>query len=166
MGLFQNPQTKIPLGGLRIMQKILLQKVVIKNSPAFKEASFEPTPNFNVFSGASGAGKSVLMESILALFGLKESNAEILEATLELYGIPEELKGLIDEGEVTLTLTKKDKIRYFLNAQNIPKKKITEIFAPFLKYLGTKTYASFKEENLFLRLIISVLRKILSIKIS
>lgn len=152
MGLFQNPQTKIPLGGLRIMQKILLQKVIIKNSPAFKESSFEPTPNFNVFSGSSGAGKSVLMESILALFGLKESNAEILEATLELYGIPEELKGLIDEGEVTLTLTKKDKIRYFLNAQNIPKKKITEIFAPFLKYLGTKTYASFKEENLFFAL--------------
>ena len=79
------------------MQKILLQKVVIKNSPAFKEVSFEPTPNFNVFSGASGAGKSVLMESILALFGLKESNAEILEATLELYGIPEELKGLIKD---------------------------------------------------------------------
>ena len=73
------------------MQKILLQKVVIKNSPAFKESSFEPTPNFNVFSGASGAGKSVLMESILALFGLKESNAEILESTLALYWIQDEL---------------------------------------------------------------------------
>ena len=134
------------------MQKILIKKIVIKDSPAFKVACFEPSPFFNVFSGASGAGKSVLMESILALFGLKESNAQTLEATLELYGIPEEFQGLIDEGEVILTLTKKDKIRYFLNAQNIPKKKITEIFAPFLKHLGTKSYNSFKEENLFFAL--------------
>ena len=54
------------------MQKILLKKVVIKNSPAFKEAYFEATPNFNVFSGASGAVKSVLMDSLLAHFALKE----------------------------------------------------------------------------------------------
>lgn len=113
------------------MQKILLQKVVIKNSPAFKEASFEPTPNFNVFSGASGAGKSVLMESILALFGLKESNAEILEATLELYGIPEELKGLIDEGEVTLTLTKRIKSAIFSTHKIFQKRKLQKFSPPF-----------------------------------
>lgn len=134
------------------MQKILIKKIIIKDSPAFKEATLEPSPFFNVFSGASGAGKSVLMESILALFGLRECNAQTLEATLELYGIAEEFQGLIDEGEVVLTLTKKDKIRYFLNAQNIPKKKITEIFAPFLQHLGTKSANSLKEENLFFAL--------------
>ncbi|MCI5969411.1 DNA repair protein [Helicobacter sp.] len=134
------------------MQKLCIQKITIKNSPAFKEASFYPSLHFNVFSGASGAGKSVLMESVLALFGLRETNATFLEATLDLQGIPQEFEGLIDEGEVVLTLSKKDKIRYFLNAQNIPKKKIQELFTPFLKHLSTKSYDAANEQNLFLTL--------------
>ncbi|WP_297810556.1 AAA family ATPase [uncultured Helicobacter sp.] len=132
------------------MQKLLIHKITIKNSPIFREITFSPSAHFNVFSGASGAGKSVLMESILALFGLRECNAQVLEATLELQGFKEEFKGLIDEGEVILTLTKKDKIRFFLNAQNIPKKKVQELFAPFLKHLSTKMDDATSLENLFL----------------
>lgn len=130
------------------MQKLLIRQIAIKNSSAFLEACFVPSEHFNVFSGASGAGKSVLMESILALFGLRECNAQVLEATLELQGISPEFEGLVEEGEVILTLTKKDKIRFFLNAQNIPKKRIQEIFAPFLKHLSTKSEA-ISEESLF-----------------
>lgn len=132
------------------MQKMLIHQIAIKNSPAFKDATFAPDAHFNVFSGASGAGKSVLMESILALFGLRECNAQVLEATLELRGIAQEFEGLIEEGEVILTLTKKDRIRFFLNAQNIPKKKVQEIFAPFLKHLSTKFEDATSTENLFL----------------
>ena len=131
------------------MQKLSIQKITIKDSPTFKEAHFYPSQHFNVFSGASGAGKSVLMESILALFGLRETNATLLEATLELQGIPKDFIGLIEEGEIILTLSKKDKIRYFVNAQNIPKKKIQELFSPFLKHLSTKSYDATSEQNLF-----------------
>ena len=90
------------------------------------------------------------MESILALFGLRDANASLLEATLTLQGIPSAFEGLIEEGEMVLTLSKKDKIRYFLNAQNIPKKKIQELFAPFLKHLSTKSYDATSQGNLFL----------------
>ncbi|MDY3113550.1 MAG: DNA repair protein, partial [Helicobacter sp.] len=134
------------------MQKLIIKKILIKDSPAFKEATLYPHLNFNVFSGASGAGKSVLMDSILALFGLKETNAKLLEATLELSGIPSEFEGLLEEGEVILTLSKNDKVRYFINAQNIPKKKIVELFSPFLKHLGTKSLDATSEANLFLTL--------------
>lgn len=134
------------------MPTLCIHKITIKDSPAFKDVTIYPNLHFNVFSGASGAGKSVLMESILALFGLRECNAQLLEATLELQGIPQDFVGLIDEGEVILTLSKKDKIRYFLNAQNIPKKKIQELFAPFLKHLSTKSYDAASEANLFLTL--------------
>ncbi len=130
------------------MQKLLLHKISIFNSPAFKEVSFEPSAYFNVFSGASGAGKSVLMESILALFGLRECNASKLEAYLELEGVSEEFSDLIDEGEVVLSIIKKEKVSYFLNAQKIPKKKIQELFAPFLKYLATKRGEELSQENL------------------
>ena len=91
------------------MQKLLLHQITIKDSPIFKQITFSPSAHFNVFSGASGAGKSVLMESILALFGLRECNAQVLEATLELQGFGEEFKGLFDEGEMILTLTKKSR---------------------------------------------------------
>ncbi|MBX7490824.1 DNA repair protein [Helicobacter turcicus] len=134
------------------MQKLCIQKIHIKDSLTFKEATFYPNAHFNVFSGASGAGKSVLMESILALFGLKDCNATLIEATFELQGIPQGFEGLIDEGEVILTLSKKDKIRYFLNAQNIPKKKIQELFTPFLKHLSNKSYDAISEQNLFFAL--------------
>lgn len=77
------------------MQKLLLHQITIKDSPIFKQITFSPSAHFNVFSGASGAGKSVLMESILALFGLRECNAQVLEATLELQGFGEEFKGLL-----------------------------------------------------------------------
>ncbi|CAM3633364.1 DNA repair protein [Helicobacter ganmani] len=132
------------------MQKLLLHQITIKDSPIFKQITFSPSAHFNVFSGASGAGKSVLMESILALFGLRECNAQVLEATLELQGFGEEFKGLFDEGEMILTLTKKDKIRFFLNAQNVPKKKVQALFAPFLKHLSTKADDVIGVENLFL----------------
>ena len=134
------------------MQQLCIHKLTIKDSPAFKEATFYPNLHFNVFSGASGAGKSVLMESILALFGLRDCNAKLIEAILELKGVPQEFEGLIDEGEVVLTLSKKDKIRYFLNAQNFPKKKIQEFFAPFLKHLSIKSYDATSPQNLFLAL--------------
>ena len=131
---------------------MLIHSIKIKESPSFKEATFYPDSSFNVFSGASGAGKSVLMESILAFFGLRECNAELLEANITLEGISEDFKGLIDEGECVLTLTKKDKIRYFLNAQSIPKKKIVELFSPFIKHLGAKAYDALSDENLILAL--------------
>lgn len=120
------------------MQELIIHRILIKNSLSFKEESFEPSKHFNVISGASGAGKSVLMQSILALFGLKEANAELIEATLSIKGISEDFVGLIEEGELILTLSKKDKVRYFLGGQNVPKKRIQELFAPFLKHLGAK----------------------------
>ncbi|MDE5602420.1 MAG: DNA repair protein [Helicobacter sp.] len=130
------------------MQKLLIHKISIFNSPTFKQISFEPSAHFNVFSGASGAGKSVLMESILALFGLRECNALKLEAYLELEGVSEEFKDFIDEGEIVLSIVKKDKVSYFLNAQKIPKKKIQELFSPFLKHLATKQSEDLNQENL------------------
>lgn len=140
------------MGDLGLMQKIIIEKIVIKESPSFQEAHFSPNLHFNVFSGVSGAGKSVLMESILSLFGLKECKAKFLEATLKLEGLKPEFEGFLEEGEVILTLTKKDKIRYFLNAQNLPKKKITELFSPFIKHLGAKDDNALSQENLFFAL--------------
>lgn len=130
----------------------MIQKIMIKNSPTFTNIELTPSQNFNVISGASGAGKSVLMESVLAIFGLRDINAEIIEATINLPFISKDFEGLIDEGEVIVTITKKDKIRYFINSQNMPKKRISELFSHYLQHLSTKSNDALSQENLFLAL--------------
>ncbi|MGP1449940.1 MAG: AAA family ATPase [Wolinella sp.] len=115
----------------------MISRLLIKNSPVFKEESIELSHGFNVFSGASGAGKSVLMESILALFGLRECNAEVVEASIE---IPTSLEewGVDAEGEAIFSILKKDKARYFINSQSLSKRKVAEISAGFIKHVSIK----------------------------
>ena len=48
----------------------------------------------------------------------------------------------------SMSIIKKEKVSYFLNAQKIPKKKIQELFAPFLKHLATKRGEELSQENL------------------
>ncbi|CAE10654.1 DNA REPAIR PROTEIN-ATPASE [Wolinella succinogenes] len=115
----------------------LISRLLIKNSPAFAHESLELHEGFNVFSGASGAGKSLLMESILALFGLRESNAELIEGVLE---IPYSLEewGVAHEEETTFSILKKEKVRYFVNSQSLSKKRVAEIASGFIKHVNPK----------------------------
>ena len=53
----------------------MIRRILINNSPAFKLLELELFKGFNVFSGSSGSGKSVFMESLLAIFGIKDSTA-------------------------------------------------------------------------------------------
>lgn len=120
------------------MKQLLINKILIKNSPAFVNVELVPNRGFNVFSGSSGAGKSVLMQSILAFFGIVDSNAEILEIAFEISGADGEFYGMFDDGEMVLSIVRRDKVRYFLNAQQLPRKRVLEIFSPFVKHLGAK----------------------------
>lgn len=45
----------------------MIKRILIHNSPAFKDVELYMQGGFNVFSGASGSGKSVFMESLLAI---------------------------------------------------------------------------------------------------
>ncbi len=61
---------------------MFLEKILIKNSPAFESVNITPSKGLNIISGASGSGKSVFFGSLLALFGIKESNAGVIEAEI------------------------------------------------------------------------------------
>ncbi|PAF47578.1 DNA recombination protein RecN [Helicobacter sp. 12S02634-8] len=121
----------------------MILRLLIKDSVAFSDVDLEFQNGFNVFSGASGSGKSVLMESLLALFGLKESNAALIEADLEIalqkFGIDLEAFGLQSEGEdLVLSIIKKDKTRYFINRSASPKKRLIDLVSPFGKHIASK----------------------------
>lgn len=122
-----------------------IERLLIKNSPAFNEVILVCNAGLNVISGASGAGKSVFFHSLLALFGLKDCNALSLEATLEGEVDIEEYP---QEDELLLQVFKKEKTRYFLNHQSASKKRFESIFSPYIKWLSHKN--SNELESVFL----------------
>ena len=100
----------------------MIERFYLKNHLSFKEVELNFDKNLIIFSGPSGAGKSILMDALLSLFGLKETHASYIEASiygdlgLELFGIDQ------DEPNI-FRLTKEKSARYFINNQQISKKK-------------------------------------------
>lgn len=112
-----------------------LEEILVKNSPAFDRVKLTPSRGLNIISGASGAGKSVFFHSLLALMGMKESNASALEARI---GGEIDLKEYPQEEELFIQILKKDKARYYLNEQSSSKKRFNDIFSPYIKLLTHK----------------------------
>lgn len=129
----------------------MIKRILVHRSPAFEDIELYMQNGFNVFSGASGSGKSVFMESLLAIFGIKESNADLIEANIDLesididwveYGIPQE------DDEIVLSILKKDKTRYFINHTSSSKKKLNEIVSGFARHISVKGAEELKPKNL------------------
>lgn len=121
----------------------MIKRILIHNSPAFKDIELYMDGGFNVFSGVSGSGKSVFMESLLAIFGIKESNADLIEANIDVDAICFDWEKYAiyregDENEIVLSILKKDKTRYFLNHVSSSKKKLNDIVSGFAKHISTK----------------------------
>lgn len=132
----------------------MIKRLLVKQSSAFDEVIIHPSDKFNIISGVSGSGKSVLMESILALFGLKESNATLIEGSLDndiLDNGNLEDSGILDDDEITLSVLKKDKVKYFINNQTSSKKRIRDIFGDYVQYIHT--YSSTFNEHYLLHLL-------------
>ena len=125
----------------------MIERLYLKNHLSFKEVELEFLDNLIVFSGPSGAGKSILMEAILALFGLKDTNASLIEAninaklSLEEWGIEE------DEPNIFKFLKTKSS-RYFINGQSVSKKNIKEISKRFIDYLSFKEFKELENSAL------------------
>ncbi|WP_051420580.1 AAA family ATPase [Helicobacter pametensis] len=114
---------------------MFIQEIVIKDSPTFKHLNLAFHPGLNVISGASGAGKSVFFASLLALFGIKDSNATMIEGRLD---GEIELFEYLSEEELVVQILKKEKTRFLINHQSTSRKRLGEIFAPHVKFLSHK----------------------------
>lgn len=122
-----------------------LEHILIKHSPAFDTVKITPSKGLNIISGASGAGKSVFFHSLLALMGIKESNASTLEAKV---GGEIDVKEYPQEEEVLIQILKKDKARYYFNEQSSSKKRFHDIFFPYTKLLTHKNSNELTSEYL------------------
>jgi len=125
----------------------MIERFYLKDHLSFKEISLEFDKNLIIFTGPSGAGKSILMDAILTLFGLKDCDARVIEATLNQ---KVDLKNwAIEEDDPNIFRYTKDKsARYFINNQQVSKKNIKLIGSPFINYLTLREFKEFENPEL------------------
>jgi len=126
----------------------LIERLYFRDLVTFKEVEIEFAKGLVVFTGPSGAWKSVLMSAILSSFGYSTKGAAALcEVSL---AKPSLLQSEVFELEddVTIKTLKKEKLRYFIEGQNISKKVLSEMFSPYVKYLSVRDRSGFESETL------------------
>jgi DNA repair protein RecN (Recombination protein N) len=116
----------------------MVESIVLKELIDFENEKIDFQSGLVVFTGPSGAGKSVLMSSILGSFGFNVQNyASLCEVGLtKPSDMDSDLYAL--EDDLYVKTIKKEKVRFFINDQNISKKTLEEIFSPYVKYLSVR----------------------------
>ncbi len=125
----------------------MIERFYLKNCLTFNEVELELRSGLIVFSGPSGSGKSVLMRSILGSVGFDDALAEVSESSVS-WQVDEETTGFDNEEPNIFKQVRKEKVRYFLNAQSISKKALQEISKHHLRLLSLKDYSDFEQANM------------------
>lgn len=121
----------------------MIERFYVKEFLTFKEAELEFHPGLIVFTGPSGSGKSILMRSILASVGLESVEANICESSVA-WEIDEDRYGIQNETPNIFRHVKKEKTRYFINAQSTSKSSMETISGGYLRHLSLKDYSDFE----------------------
>ncbi|MCR2115344.1 AAA family ATPase [Campylobacter upsaliensis] len=124
----------------------MISRILMKENLGFKEANLELSEGLTVFSGLSGAGKSVLFKGILAAFGFGESEAKFVELELD-DKLDLESFGIESESENVFKILKEKSTKYFINNQSIAKKSLQSLSKNFIKYLSVKDNNEFSNEK-------------------
>ncbi len=126
----------------------MIERLYLRDLVTFDEVELEFENGLVVLTGPSGAGKSVLMSAILSSFGhTTQGAAALCEVNLEKpTGMKSEVYEL--EDDLTVKTLKKEKLRYFIDGQNISKKVLAEMFVPYVKYLSVRDKGGFEPETL------------------
>ena len=114
----------------------------------FDEVELEFDKGLVVLTGPSGAGKSVLMSAILSSFGYTTQGAAALCELNLLKPVQLQSDAYELEEELTIKALKKEKLRYFIDGQNISKKSLNEMFEPYVQYLSVRDKGGFESETL------------------
>ena len=115
----------------------MIERLLIKDYLHFKTLCLDFEPGLIAFTGASGAGKSVLMRAFLALFGLEECDAKLIEVALN---APLELEkiGIESDTPNILRCIKQKSVRYFINDQMLSRKNMALTCKDAVRYLSVK----------------------------
>lgn len=129
-------------------QVVAIRRFFAKELIGFDNVELEFENGLTVFTGPSGSGKSVLMEGILSVFGYKEPKAVSAEAQIDVFVPLLEEMGIENEEPNVFRYLRKEKARYFVNAQAAAKKDISGAAKGFSFYLSSKDDGDFTDERL------------------
>ncbi|MEA2100668.1 MAG: AAA family ATPase [Campylobacterota bacterium] len=125
----------------------MIERFYLKEYLSFKEIELNFKSGLVVFTGPSGTGKSILMNSILSSLGASSCDASLCESSVT-WDINDESSG-IDGDEINIFKhIKKEKARYFINNQSVSKKAMDKIASNYLRHLSLKDFSDFQNENL------------------
>jgi len=125
----------------------MVNRLYAKDLLGFKSIDIEFKSGLIVITGPSGAGKSVLIGSLLANFGLANQEAKLCEVEVEK---PKNLKSdaYEIEDQIVIKALKKDRVRFFIDGQNISKKELKELFKEYISYISVRDKSGFESEKL------------------
>ncbi len=123
----------------------MISRLFVKDFLSFKSVELKFENGLSVITGESGAGKSVLMSAILAVFGQKDVEAKFIEADFE--GVLELGEfGILAQETNTFKLLREKSTRYFVNNQTIAKRNLCSL--NLVKYLSAREVSEFENARL------------------
>ncbi len=128
-------------------RKKLIERFYLKEYLSFKEVELNLACGLVVFTGPSGSGKSILMNSILSSLGASSCEATLCESSVT-WNLDTEEMGIENDDINIFKHIKKDKSRYFINNQSVSKKAMNTLSVEYLRHLSLKDYSDFENPNL------------------
>lgn len=125
----------------------MIERFYLKDYLSFKEVELNLNNGLVVFTGPSGSGKSILMNSILSSLGTSSCEAALCESGVT-WKLDSEDMGIENDEINIFKHVKKDKSRYFINNQSISKKAMNTLSSDYLRHLSLKDYSDFENPNL------------------
>jgi len=125
----------------------MIERFYLKDYLSFKESELNLETGLVVFTGPSGSGKSILMESILSSLGGATCDAALCESSVT-WDINANDIGIDNEEINVFKHIKKGNSRYFVNSQSLSRKAIGSVASDYLRHLSLKDFSDFENENL------------------
>jgi DNA repair protein RecN (Recombination protein N) len=125
----------------------LIERFYLKDYLSFDVVDMELHSGLVVFTGPSGSGKSILMQSILSSVGLASCEAALCESQVA-WELDGDAYGIENHDINVFRHIKKENSRYFVNNQSISRKTITELSGSYLRHISLKDYSDFENDNL------------------
>lgn len=125
----------------------MIERFYLKDYLSFKEVELNLNNGLVVFSGPSGSGKSILMNSILASLGVNSCEASLCESSVS-WQLDSEKIGIENDDINVFKHIKKEKSRYFINNQTVSKKSMSLLGSKYIRHLSLKDFSDFENENL------------------
>ncbi|WP_455756039.1 AAA family ATPase [Sulfurimonas sp.] len=125
----------------------MIERFYLKDFLSFKEVELNLACGLIVFSGPSGSGKSILMNSILSSLGASSCEASLCESSVT-WQLNDEETGIENDDINVFKHIKKEKSRYFINNQTVSKKSMSSLGSKYLRHLSLKDFSDFENENL------------------